>query len=320
MSTTPQEIYLDGSTELIHPWVAKCSQLFNLSCELIGKSKFDSIGITKLWGLGDLTIVNCQLSRMTLTSEKDVEPSSTYLKVVVSGSMLVEQNGYTRTLNAGEMILINPCKPHRQTIIEQCHFVALDLPDKSLNDCGVRLRIKDHFLPNVKLPDIRAVAATICNIAVQNGSTSDSFRRRQGFQLVELLDFIVTNPDSLARTRSAATTLHRAKRFIAQNLRKPDLSPSLIASATCVSEAYLNRLFKIEQGQSLMRYVLACRLAAAVKMLRQSGEGAVRVSEVAYMCGFTSHAHFSRVFKDRYGVTPKSAVDNCFVDVMQDTL
>jgi hypothetical protein len=35
----------------------------------------------------------------------------------------------------------------------------------------------------------------------------------------------------------------------------------------------------------------------------------LRIEEVAWRCGFSSAAHFSRLFKQRYGATPKELRD-----------
>jgi AraC-like DNA-binding protein len=78
--------------------------------------------------------------------------------------------------------------------------------------------------------------------------------------------------------------------------------------AVCVSDAHLNRLFRAE-GESLMRYVWNCRLALAADMLKRNRKSRVEIREIAYRCGFSTPAHFSRAFKERYGVTPRASID-----------
>jgi AraC-like DNA-binding protein len=43
-------------------------------------------------------------------------------------------------------------------------------------------------------------------------------------------------------------------------------------------------------------------------MLAGAPQGAIQ--EIAYRCGFASAAHFSRAFKERYGMTPRAYAAN----------
>jgi AraC-like DNA-binding protein len=57
-----------------------------------------------------------------------------------------------------------------------------------------------------------------------------------------------------------------------------------------------------------MRYVWESRLMLAADMLRRGDKGRVQISDIAYRCGFSTPAHFSRAFKHRYGVSPREAL------------
>lgn len=49
------------------------------------------------------------------------------------------------------------------------------------------------------------------------------------------------------------------------------------------------------------------RLKRATQLLSQNK---LRVSEIAYLTGFTNPKYFSKCFKDKYGVTPSEYIDN----------
>lgn len=55
-----------------------------------------------------------------------------------------------------------------------------------------------------------------------------------------------------------------------------------------------------------MRYAWSLRLERAAHILASLPAGAIHAQEVAYRCGFASAAHFSRAFKDRYGMPPRA--------------
>jgi AraC-like DNA-binding protein len=94
-------------------------------------------------------------------------------------------------------------------------------------------------------------------------------------------------------------TIVRVKRYIEQHLGSTALSPVMICRNVGVSRSQLYRLFSGSDGVS--RYIRTRRLLKARAVLLASAE---RVSNVAFAFGFSSHAHFSRVFKQTFGYAP----------------
>jgi len=76
----------------------------------------------------------------------------------------------------------------------------------------------------------------------------------------------------------------------------------MVANSMGISRRYLTRLFE-RDGSSVMRYVLQQRLERAKRILTNGG-AVLRISDVAWQCGFVSAAHFSRAFKKQYGRSP----------------
>jgi AraC-like DNA-binding protein len=75
-----------------------------------------------------------------------------------------------------------------------------------------------------------------------------------------------------------------------------------------MSVSSLTRAFQAT-GLSTMRYVWSMRLEqAARRLLADASHGTIK--KIAYECGFASHAHFSRMFKARYQMTPREYAIN----------
>lgn len=68
---------------------------------------------------------------------------------------------------------------------------------------------------------------------------------------------------------------------------------------------YLKRLFKKEIGLTPLQYLTDKRLENAANNLAMSG-GRGNISEIAYQCGFSDPLYFSRLFKRKYGVSPRN--------------
>ncbi|TNF03303.1 MAG: AraC family transcriptional regulator [Deltaproteobacteria bacterium] len=75
-----------------------------------------------------------------------------------------------------------------------------------------------------------------------------------------------------------------------------------LAKVGRVSTFYLCRLFKKDLGLSPMKWLWLQRTMAAAAYLLT--DRSFSLTDVAFSCGFTSSAHFSRLFKSTYGVTP----------------
>jgi AraC family transcriptional regulator len=60
-------------------------------------------------------------------------------------------------------------------------------------------------------------------------------------------------------------------------------------------------------GVTLYQYVLYLRMERAKSLLKQRQ---ITISDVAIECGFASKSHFTRLFRQMSGITPKADRDN----------
>lgn len=104
--------------------------------------------------------------------------------------------------------------------------------------------------------------------------------------------------------RSGPAVLHlRAQAFIREHLRDPNLSIDQISAALGCSKRYLHMLFS-ERGTTVSDYIWQARLQNCRQELEaQSGK---TITDVAFSWGFSSSSHFSRVFRQYFGVVPSS--------------
>ena len=81
------------------------------------------------------------------------------------------------------------------------------------------------------------------------------------------------------------------------------LSLEQLASLANVSPRQLNRLFREKLGTSTMGFYRDLRLDKARNLLRQTP---LSTTEIALMTGFSSSAHFSQAFRQKFDATPSS--------------
>lgn len=96
--------------------------------------------------------------------------------------------------------------------------------------------------------------------------------------------------------------LRSAMQFIINN-HPYRISIADIARYVGIDRTYLFRIFKSETGMSPQKWLLAYRLRCARQYMRKSD---LTLTEIAYSTGFLDLAHFSRAYKQQYGVAPKA--------------
>jgi signal transduction histidine kinase/ligand-binding sensor domain-containing protein/AraC-like DNA-binding protein len=89
---------------------------------------------------------------------------------------------------------------------------------------------------------------------------------------------------------------------IKENYLNPQFNVNQIIEKMGMSRSVFYKKFKSLSDQSINDLVKNFRLKKAAKLL---ADGNLTVSQVAYECGFTDPAYFSRVFKEYYNVAPK---------------
>ena len=81
----------------------------------------------------------------------------------------------------------------------------------------------------------------------------------------------------------------------------PDITNKNLAEICNISEIYFRKLFLKAYGVTPKQYIIDTRIKRAKQFL---SDGNLKVISVAEECGFSNQYHFSRIFKEKTGVTP----------------
>ncbi|MFC0397938.1 AraC family transcriptional regulator [Paraburkholderia rhizosphaerae] len=224
------------------------------------------------------------------------------VKVVKSGTLRIEQSGQTATFKPGDVVVLDPQHMFNEFVCEPVRMSALCVPKDALRERGLRHRFPLAFRPDPASADVGAVREFVLNLTSQAGKASDPLLARLAEQCLDLMDVLVSDRGTRASERASVATVLRAKQVIARHIGDRRLSPARIAAELNMSTSSLLRALKAK-GLSPMRYAWSLRLEHAARLLGGAPHGAIQ--EVAYQCGFESTSHFSRAFKERYGMTPR---------------
>ena len=116
--------------------------------------------------------------------------------------------------------------------------------------------------------------------------------------------------DYLSRSSSSQMTtsgrvrdfyIKEALNYIEQNFQN-DISIENIASFCGLNRTYFGRIFKETVGKSPQQFLLSYRMAKAAELLKLTE---LSISDIGNAVGYPNQLHFSRAFKNVYGVSPR---------------
>jgi AraC-like DNA-binding protein len=97
--------------------------------------------------------------------------------------------------------------------------------------------------------------------------------------------------------------MQQVRHYIETNLGSPELSPTQIAAAHFISTRHLHGLFR-EKGTTVSTWIRERRLENCRRDLIEPLNAHLSVGAIAARWGFVEAAHFSRVFKAAYEMSP----------------
>lgn len=110
----------------------------------------------------------------------------------------------------------------------------------------------------------------------------------------------------MSASEHSADRLQLVHRYIQSNLHRHDLGVVDIARDTGLSRAQLYRLFS-SQDMSVHATLRELRLLKSLSYLHQPGSGPLSIGAIAYACGFSDQAVFSKLFRRRFGMPAREA-------------
>ena len=122
--------------------------------------------------------------------------------------------------------------------------------------------------------------------------------------LLELLREQVSPAGTKLRTTNAVNSeneiIRRAQQFVSEHVREK-LTVPLVARHMDVSPSYLTALFRKNLQISPGEYIRRIKLQESKQMIREDN---MNFTEIAAALQYSTVHHFSRQFKDKFGITP----------------
>ena len=96
--------------------------------------------------------------------------------------------------------------------------------------------------------------------------------------------------------------INRAIDYIESNIAGGDLSLKKLSSVAGFSPFHFHRIFAGMMGETLNHFIQRVRVEKSAMMLVSNPKK--NMTEIAFDCGYSGSAQFSRAFRERFGATP----------------
>jgi AraC-like DNA-binding protein len=228
------------------------------------------------------------------------------LYVPTGGQMGVTQNGRSSLVRPGEFVLIDQDLPYEMDIQGEFGFVWVHIPHAELAQRIDDVSSIGGTAYSMRNPYADLAASFLGDVARVADRIDDTHGARIAEHVLDLIALAMTNegaPSAPAECLQRKALLHRARAYIDQNLRDAALSLERVAAAIGTSSRSLSGFFT-DTGTPYRTYLREQRLQHCACDLVAARSAHHSITEIALSWGFADSAHFSRVFRARYGVSP----------------
>ncbi|MEH1016096.1 helix-turn-helix domain-containing protein [Micromonospora sp. CPCC 206060] len=243
------------------------------------------------------------------------EPEVYMLALTTSGRSRITQDRQTSAFHAGDFTFYDATRAH-----EVAHFGDLGRTGLATSVCLVIPHDLVSLPPDKvarlfagRLSSTDGVGVLLAQYMTRIAAHPEQYRPQDAPQLGTIaldlfttmlgthLDTAATVPTAV-RQRAMLTRVHA---FIQRHLADPRLDPAMIAAAHHMSVRSLHRLFAEEQS-SVAETIRQRRLDRCRRDLMNPALQHQPAYAVGARWGFPDRAHFTRVFRYAYGVTPQA--------------
>lgn len=298
-----------GRAEAIHAWREwAASTIAPIEVEV-----FDADAFAARWvshGIGQLRLLHLHApaQRVTHTGADGTSgraAPSIQLVYYITGLCETRMAGKEFTLGAGEFVLLDNTRFYQMEMSTPHEVIDLMMP----------LAWLERYLPDARSYLARPVDSrkgwaaplgALLDTIIAGGLDDSPLPRPLVAEQIGSLLALAMGPGKEAAEvpRHRNQLASRILRRIEQDHADPDLSPEVVARQVGISKRYLQTLLAAS-GTSFVAELNATRLERASEILADQRLANVPIAEVAYRTGFLDPAYFTRLFRKRFGITPR---------------
>lgn len=271
----------------------------------------DFPGTYRSQALGALTVSQAAATRHSV--QRDTAPrgdgAEQYLLVIWQrrGGATLAQHGGTLRLAAGDMLLYEAGQPYRLEFDEPFEVTVARLPAAPMRSLCPLIDTLLGTVQSCRQPQVALLTAMAdCHVATDYGALPGAAALHAAEALRQSLTACALGVAAAEHQRRPSLSqyhLGRIRRYALKRIGDSELSINELVEALDISAAHIHRLFASE-AQSFSTWLWETRLNLCHLALRAPECSGQRISQIAYQFGFSHPAHFSRAYRNHFGMTP----------------
>lgn len=227
-----------------------------------------------------------------------------FLIMQMQGKAVLSQRNNEAFLEPGDMTLIDSGYPSEFNYDGFMEQISLHIPRETLESCFPYRHIERAST----ISGVSGMGAVIRDFLVSTYNEASRIEEQNYPAIREaLLNFLsatISGNEPKDMLDLKARQLGHIRKTIEQNLTDPCLSPAMAAQLSGISTRHLHRLFRSD-GISFGRWVRKRRLSEARRQLANKHFSDHSIIQIAFHWGFNDAAHFSRTFRQEFGISPR---------------
>lgn len=233
-------------------------------------------------------------------------PHRFVLLYTIRGRVELEFQRDRQVLIGGDLILLDRAQPYRIICPVRHEAIVVQMPESAARQHLPRP--EEHCRRVVGSRDgigntLAALTRSVWQRVEEGIPDSAGQYLANGLLEITAAAFASQFPGPLRAPPLRTARRLQIKRYIEQNLRDSDLNVERIAPALGMSPRYVRMLFTDEK-ETVSAYILRRRLEVCAAQMVSPLARCRTITAVAFDWGFSNAAHFSRVFRRHFGVSP----------------
>lgn len=225
--------------------------------------------------------------------------------IVEAGERDFVCNNKLYTLNAGDILLINPLESHgcEQFGDEDLHYFSFNISTDTMKRVMEEIDGKSslpHFNENViRSEEIESYLYDLRDMILSN---HQDFKKEETFLfLMQRLVNDYSESITVEESEKAPEQIEKICKYLENNFFR-NITLDELSLLVGFNKYYLIRTFTKVKGISPHKYLETIRIEKSKKMLEEG----IPIIDVALRIGFADQSHYTNLFKALIGLTPRS--------------
>lgn len=211
------------------------------------------------------------------------------------GKLFVKNTEYD--LNCGDMFFTFPSMEYSLQSVKNFEYMYISFVGVRTNKLMDRLKIsKENFLFKNQ-----EKIMPIWEQSIADNKNVLSLR----CEGILLYSFSVLSEQEQVYSGECCALTLKIKNYIEEHFMEDDISLETVSTAFSYNKKYISTAFKADFHIGIAQYISTLRIQYACTLMEY---GFSSVGDIARRCGFSEPQYFSRVFKNKMGVSPKEHI------------